>query len=235
METWALRPLSPVCGGEGGSWDNHLLSGQSDRLSAAPAHGSLGSSMQLCSAPVSVLGFPTQRGVVKRSTEGWRAGGFLRTGWARGWRRREDEESEEEEEERGKRKDVARPLVARQVTLSSLHSVSSPSSSTQALPGCLSVYNDRFSAEISRYWIPGLEFCPPTMSRQQSMLQGRHTLQAKSWKTIRPFISIWKEQKSCLPSHPHPPSLFFLHHPFSSPSFPQIKTWGRLWSSVKLH
>lgn len=108
----------------------------------------------------------------------------------------------------------------------SLSSAPSPPS-TQPLPGCLSLHNGRFSAEISRYWIPGLEFCPPTMSRQRSMLQGRHTLQAKSWKTIPPFISIRKGEKS-------PPTSFF-HRPFSSPSLPCIKTGGRLSSSVKLH
>lgn len=79
--------------------------------------------------------------------------------------------------------------------------------STQPLLGCLSLHNGRFSAEISRYWIPGLEFCTPTMSRQQSMLQGRHTLQAKSWKTIPPFISIRKGEKS-------PPVPLFFHRPF---------------------
>lgn len=113
----------------------------------------------------------------------------------------------------------------------SLSSAPSPPS-TQPLPGCLSLHNGRFSAEISRYWIPGLEFCPPTMSRQRSMLQGRHTLQAKSWKTIPPFISIRKGEKST-PST-HPPPLFFFHHPSSSPSLPCIKTGGRLSSSVKL-
>lgn len=55
-----------------------------------------------------------------------------------------------------------------------------------SLTGCLSPHNGRFSAEISRYWIPGLEFCPPTMTRQRSMLQGRHTLQVKSSK--KPFL-----------------------------------------------
>lgn len=90
----------------------------------------------------------------------------------------------------------------------SLSSALSPPS-TQPLPDCLSLHNGRFSAEISRYWIPGLEFCPPTMSRQRSMLQGRHTLQAKSWKTIPPFISIRKGEKS-------PPSTSF----FSIAPFP---------------
>lgn len=64
--------------------------------------------------------------------------------------------------------------------------------STQPLTGCPSPHNGCLSAEISRYWIPGLKFCPVTMSRQRSMLQGRHTLQVKSWKTIPPFISIKK-------------------------------------------
>lgn len=94
----------------------------------------------------------------------------------------------------------------------SLSSAPSPPS-TQPLLGCLSLHNGRFSAEISRYWIPGLEFCPPTMSRQRSMLQGRHTLQAKSWKTIPPFISIRKGEKS-------PPYLFFFHRPFFLPISP---------------
>lgn len=78
---------------------------------------------------------------------------------------------------------------------------------------CLTLHNGHFSAEISRYWIPGLEFCPPTMSRQRSMLQGRHTLQAKSWKTIPPFISIRKGEKSPLDTTSFiPPPL---NHPFS--------------------
>lgn len=59
------------CGGEGGSWDNHFLSGQSGRLSAPLAHGSLDSSMPSCFAPVSALGLPPQRGVVEK-----RAGGL---------------------------------------------------------------------------------------------------------------------------------------------------------------
>lgn len=96
-------------------------------------------------------------------------------------------------------------------------------------PGCLSLHNGCFSAEISRYWIPGLEFCPPTISRQRSMLQGRHTLQVKSWKTIPAFISIKKGEK--VP--PHQP--LFFHYPFSSPFLPSIKTEGRLSNSVKLH
>lgn len=98
---------------------------------------------------------------------------------------------------------------------------------------CLTLHNGRFSAEISRYWIPGLEFCPPTMSRQRSMLQGRHTLQAKSWKTIPPFISIRKGEKSPLDTT----SFIFFPPitPFPSPSLLHIKTGGRLSSTVKLH
>lgn len=78
----------------------------------------------------------------------------------------------------------------------SLHLPLLPSPTPPRLPACLSLHNGCFSAEISRYWIPGLEFCPPTMSRQRSMLQGRHTLQVKSWKTIPAFISIKKGRKS---------------------------------------
>lgn len=92
-----------------------------------------------------------------------------------------------------------------------------------SLTGCLSPHNGRFSAEISRYWIPGLEFCPPTMTRQRSMLQGRHTLQVKSWKTIPLFISIKKGRKS-----PHIYLFFFFHQPFSYSFPPCIKTSGRL-------
>lgn len=103
----------------------------------------------------------------------------------------------------------------------SLSSAPSPPS-TQPLPGCLSLHNGRFSAEISRYWIPGLEFCPPTMSRQRSMLQGRHTLQAKSWKTIPPFISIRKgEKKSPSPTYP-----FFSITPFPPHLSPVSKPEG---------
>ncbi|KAI9528814.1 hypothetical protein NQZ68_017413 [Dissostichus eleginoides] len=98
----------------------------------------------------------------------------------------------------------------------SLSSARSPPS-TQPLPGCLFLHNGRFSAEISRYWIPGLEFCPPTMSRQRSMLQGRHTLQAKSWKTIPPFISIRKGEK------PPPLNLFFSIAPFPPHLYPVSK------------
>lgn len=81
--------------------------------------------------------------------------------------------------------------------------------STQPLPGCLSLHNGCFSAEISRYWIPSLEFCSPTMSRQRSMLQGRHTLQVKSWKTIPSFITIKKGEK--VP--PHTPLFSITHFP----------------------
>lgn len=103
------------------------------------------------------------------------------------------------------------------------HSISP---SIQPLLGCLLLHNGCFSAEISRYWIPSLEFCPPTMSRQQSMLQGKHTLQAKSWKTIPSFISIRKTPPpphSCFPSFLPPYFSFY------------IKTGGSLSSLVKLH
>lgn len=84
---------------------------------------------------------------------------------------------------------------------------------------CLSLHNGCFSAEISRYWIPGLEFCPPTMSRQRSMLQGRHTLQVKSWKTIPPFISIKKGEK--VPPYPPPFSITRFPPHFSPVSKPE--------------
>lgn len=74
-----------------------------------------------------------------------------------------------------------------------------PAKSTPASPPSHSTsHNGRFSAEISRYWIPGLDFCARTMSRQWSMLQERHALQAKAGKAPL-FISIRKGEK-CHPS-----------------------------------
>lgn len=110
----------------------------------------------------------------------------------------------------------------------SLSSTPSPPSA-QPLPDCLSLDNGCFSAEISRYWIPGLEFCPPTISRQRSMLQGRHTLQVKSWKTIPPFISIKKGDK--VPRHP---SFFSIIHFFPVSKLgegyqTQSRSSGSLW------
>lgn len=110
-------PAAPVYGREGGSRDNHFLSGQSGRLSAAPAHGSLSSSpwlnelqhaIMLCSC-VS-LGFPTPRGVVEESN---------------GTEKRQDGRKEERRRKRGRieRRDMAWALGARQVTLPFLSSV----------------------------------------------------------------------------------------------------------------
>lgn len=186
-------------------------------LFVAPAHGSLGSSTPSCFAPVSALGFPSQKGDEGegRGIEGKTGGG---------------ERKEKEDEEFRRRGERERMWPEPWVLAKSPSFSSAPSPpSTQPLPGCLSLHNGRFSAEISRYWIPGLEFCPPTMSRQRSMLQGRHTLQAKSWKTIPPFISIRKAERS------PPQTFFFFRRPFSSPSLLCIKTGGRLSSSVKLH
>lgn len=204
------------CGGEGGSWDNHFLSGQSGRLSAPLAHGSLDSSMPSCFAPVSALGLPPQRGVVEK-----RAGGlgifFFLVGGIMKERQEGGEEGKEKNEDESKRRgerekgcglspgcSPSRPPFPLRLPLQ-------PSPSL----ACLTLHNGRFSAEISSYWIPGLEFCPPTMSRQRSMLQGRHTLQAKSWKTIPPFISIRKEEKSPLDTTSFiffPQSPLFPHH-----------------------
>lgn len=188
QQGWASRPKALVCGGEGGSWDNHFLSGQSGRLSAARAHGLLGSSMPSCFAPVPALGFPSRWGVEGRAgvLKEKRGGG----GEGKGRRRRKTKSSGGGGGER-ERMWPESWVLAKSPSLSSAPSPPS----TQPLPGSLSLHNGRFSAEISRYWIPGLEFCPPTMSRQRSMLQGRHTLQAKSWKTIPPFISIRKGEK----------------------------------------
>lgn len=207
-QAWALRPPAAVYGGEGGSWDNHFLSWQSGCLSAAPAHGSLGSSMPSCFAPVSALGFLPQmesEGVLReRQKEGRRRDGGEGRGGVR----------EERTEERERM--WPEPWVL--AKLPSLSYSSFPPLPLNPSPAA-SLHNGRFSAEISRYWIPGLEFCPPTMSRQRSMLQGRHTLQAKSWKTIPPFISIRKGEKSS------PLCCFFfsLHHPFSSHVSPVSK------------
>lgn len=205
-QAWASKPAPSVCGGEGGSWDNHFLSGQSGCLSVAPAHGSMGSSMPSCFAPVSALGFPSQKG-----DEGEGRGIERKTGGGEEGKEKEDEEFRR----RGEREKMwPEPWVLAKSP--SFSSAPSPTA-TQPLPGCLSLHNGRFSAEISRYWIPGLEFCPPTMSRQRSMLQGRHTLQAKSWKTIPPFISIRKGEKS-------PPNLFFFSiAPFPPHLFPVSK------------
>lgn len=86
-KVWASRLAAPVCGGEGGSWDNHFLSGQSGRLSAAAAHGSLGFRLPSCFALVSALGFPPQRGVEQRGMGVWkkeRRGGWWDGGEGRG-------------------------------------------------------------------------------------------------------------------------------------------------------
>lgn len=201
-QAWDLRLAPLMCSGEGGSWDNHFLSGQSGCLSVAPAHGSLGSSMPSCFAPVSALGFPSQKG-----DEG-EGRGIERKG-----RRGREEAKEKKEDGEFRRRGERERMWPESWVLAKSPSLSSTPSppSTQPLPGCLSPHNGCFSAEISRYWIPSLEFCPPTMSRQQSMLQGRHTLQAKSWKTIPPFISIRKGEKS------PPQPLFFLPSPLFLP------------------
>lgn len=126
--------------------------------------------------------------------------------WGKGWGgwgvMNEDEERREEEkrgeERKGEESERMWPEPWGLAKSPSLSASPAPPS-TQPLTGCPSPHNGRLSAEISRYWIPGLEFCPVTMSRQRSMLQGRHTLQVKSWKTIPPFISITKGRTP--PSH----------------------------------
>lgn len=206
------------CGGEGGSWDNHFLSGQSGRLSAPLAHGSLDCSMPSCFAAVWALGLPPQRGVVeKRAGElgiffFWLGGGGImkerQEGGEEGKEKNEDESKRRGEREKGC---GLSPGCSPSCPPFPLRLPLQPSPSL----ACLTLHNGRFSAEISRYWIPGLEFCPPTMSRQRSMLQGRHTLQAKSWKTIPPFISIRKEEKSPLDTTSFisfPQSPLFPHH-----------------------
>lgn len=100
--------------------------------------------------------------------------------------------------------------------------------STQPLTGCPSPHNGCLSAEISRYWIPGLKFCPVTMSRQRSMLQGRHTLQVKSWKTIPPFISIKKGRTPPPHTLTHTHSSFFQSFVFFNIS-PVYQTRGKLF------
>lgn len=144
--------------------------------------------------PLSALGTPPQRGGAKG-------------GWGRGV-------MNEDEERRGESERMwPEPWgLAKSPSLSA----SPAPPSTQPLTGCPSPHNGRLSAEISRYWIPGLEFCPVTMSRQRSMLQGRHTLQVKSWKTIPPFISIKKGRTL-------PPHSSFFHHLFSFTFLPCIK------------
>lgn len=108
-----------------------------------------------------------------------------------------------------------------------------PLPANPSLTGCLSPHNGRFSAEISRYWIPGLEFCPPTMTRQRSMLQGRHTLQVKSSK--KPFLlSLASKKGRKSPPPPHLPlfipSPLFLH----THTHPPYQNQGKAVNSVKL-
>lgn len=81
-----------------------FLSGQSGRLSAAPAHGSPGSSMPSCFAPVSALGFPPQRGGGGEGRTGVSEEGVKdrQEGEKKGRRRRKRRSTGEEE-----RKDVA--------------------------------------------------------------------------------------------------------------------------------
>lgn len=100
------------CGGEGGSWDNHFLSGQSGRLSAPLAHGSLDSSMPSCFAPVSALGLPPQRGVVEKRAGGlgifffwW--GGIMKERQEGGEEGKEKNEDESKRRGERERKDVA--------------------------------------------------------------------------------------------------------------------------------
>lgn len=111
-QSWASRPAPSVWGGEGGSWDNHFLSGQSGCLSVAPAHGS---SMPSCYAPVAALGFPSQKGV------GGKGRGTEKRQEEEKGRRRKTKSLGGEEQER---KDVAWALGARQVTLLFLRSIS---------------------------------------------------------------------------------------------------------------
>lgn len=79
-------------------------------MSAAPAHGSLGSSMPSCFAPVSALGFPTQRRVVegRRGQEyGSGGGGVLKERQEREKKGRMRRKRRSAGEERKERKDVA--------------------------------------------------------------------------------------------------------------------------------
>lgn len=233
-QAWASRPAAPV-------WWRRGILGQPFPnwtkwpfvCSSGPWLAGLQHAIMLCSCLS--FGPPTPKGSGREESR--RIGDIFflvggdherKTG---GGRRREGEEWRRKQETRGEREkgcglspgcSPSRPPFPLRLPLQ-------PSPSL----ACLTLHNGRFSAEISRYWIPGLEFCPPTMSRQRSMLQGRHTLQAKSWKTIPPFISIRKGEKSPLDTT----SFIFFPPitPFPSPSLLHIKTGGRLSSTVKLH
>lgn len=126
-QAWASRPAAPVYGGERGSWDNHFLSWQSGRLSAALAHGSWLTGLQHTIMPCSCLslGFTTPEGS---------GGGKARTGvWFEGGSTERKaggaEEGKEKEEEEYRRRGESERMWLEPWGLAKSPSLSSASSS----------------------------------------------------------------------------------------------------------